>query len=747
MYQSKFEWRVRKRTEEIPETLIGAFKLNMLEQTILENRGYTTEEDLMKIYNPTTYDASLVHDMDKAVDRINVAVERGERILIYGDFDADGITSTVLLLKALRRKGADAGYFIPNRIEDGYGPNREVFEEIVIGQYDLVITVDNGISGKEELAFLNDHGIDTIVVDHHTFGESVPETVIIHPDHPDGSYPFKSLAGVGITYKLVQALGAAAQDDLALVAIGTVADLVPMIDENKKLVMEGLEILNNEPSTGIHTLLRAAGHEGGVDEETIAFTVAPRLNATGRLGEAEIAVELLLEDERHAAYEMAMTIENMNAERKQLVIDIFGEAVEQIRTENQINIAYADGWHPGVLGIVASRIVEEFGKPAIVLTRDGDSYRGSGRSIEGLDLHDIITRQSTHYTHFGGHAQALGIEVAAEDIDAFKIELEEYFASLGLDLKPVKYIDYQVDGTNMTMQGFERFERLKPFGQSFQSPVFLLQNDTIGQIRQVGKDKSHIKLTMPRVGMDVIGFGFGHLINEVSQNDVISLIGTVNINEFNQKRSLQLMLQDANVDNVQLIDMRSRSDQRFDMISKNDVFVIAKGKERLGDNYYEYGEDLPFTSGTVVLRDLPDDLLDLAYSLNGIHASKIISIFNSREELFFSGIPSQADVNALQQLVSGADDGTINLAKHAPALAGRLGVKMNFLKMMVDIMVDLDMITLKDGIIYKQKDDSDRKIEESLLFNELRKRLEAEKMLKMSSSSELKNYLRTLISK
>ncbi|MHC0552566.1 single-stranded-DNA-specific exonuclease C-terminal domain-containing protein [Salinicoccus sp. CNSTN-B1] len=158
-------------------------------------------------------------------------------------------------------------------------------------------------------------------------------------------------------------------------------------------------------------------------------------------------------------------------------------------------------------------------------------------------------------------------------------------------------------------------------------------------------------------------------------------------------------------------------------------------------------EDLPFTSGTVVLRDLPDDLLDLAYSLNGIHASKIISIFNSREELFFSGIPSQADVNALQQLVSGADDGTINLAKHAPALAGRLGVKMNFLKMMVDIMVDLDMITLKDGIIYKQKDDSDRKIEESLLFNELRKRLEAEKMLKMSSSSELKNYLRTLISK
>ncbi|MHC0552569.1 DHH family phosphoesterase [Salinicoccus sp. CNSTN-B1] len=175
----------------------------------------------------------------------------------------------------MEAKGADAGYFIPNRIEDGYGPNREVFEEIVIGQYDLVITVDNGISGKEELAFLNDHGIDTIVVDHHTFGESVPETVIIHPDHPDGSYPFKSLAGVGITYKLVQALGAAAQDDLALVAIGTVADLVPMIDENKKLVMEGLEILNNEPSTGIHTLLRAAGHEGGVDEETIAFTVAP----------------------------------------------------------------------------------------------------------------------------------------------------------------------------------------------------------------------------------------------------------------------------------------------------------------------------------------------------------------------------------------------------------------------------------------------------------------------------------------
>ena len=748
MYQSKYEWKVRRKTSDIPEALREKFKLDPLEQTILENRGFTTEADLEKIYHPKTYDAGRVHMMDKAVARIEAALEGDERILVYGDFDADGITSTVLLLSALRRKTDEGNvdFFIPNRIEDGYGPNQTIFEEIVVGQYDLVITVDNGVSGGQEIGFLTTRGVDVIVVDHHAFGEDVPEVTILHPDHPDGEYPFKSLAGVGITYKLVQALGLDRKEDLGWVAIGTVADLVPMIDENKKLVTEGLKVLNDTPPAGVHTLLRSAGSDGYIDEETIAFGLAPRLNATGRLGEAEIAVELLLEEDMNLAYEQSIIVEDMNMERKQLVEAILSEADAGIDAGNQINIVYHEGWHPGVLGIVASKIVEKYGKPAIVLTLDGDIYRGSARSIEGVDLHGILAEHSNHHHRFGGHALALGVEVGVADIGAFKDELEQHMNGLELNLRPLKHIDYQIKQGNMSMKAFERFGRLKPFGQSFQSPVFLLSNENIGTIKQVGKDRSHIKLSMPKVGMDVIGFGFGHLINEVSTQDPISLVGTVNVNEFNQKRTLQMMLQDASVDSVQLIDMRSRTDQRFDMITQEDVFVIAEDREKKGENYYHYGEVLPFTSKTVVLRDLPESVENLSYSLRDIHASKIIALFHQKEELFFTGIPKAEDISNVLQLMGKAEEGTIDLAKHAPALADRLGIKMKFLKMAIDIMTDLEIITLKDGIVYKGQEEENWKLSDSRHYQKLKNQLEAERLLKMSSSSELKEYIRALIS-
>lgn len=746
MYQSKYEWKVRKKNADMEEATVQAFKLNNLEKTVLENRGYTMDEDLNKIFHPKSYESSLVQGMETAAARIETAINNEESILIYGDFDADGITSTVLLSNALKRRTQNVEFIIPDRISDGYGPNMSIFEEVVVGQFDLVITVDNGISGKDEIAFLTENDVDVIVVDHHSFGENIPDTTIIHPDHPDGTYPYNELAGVGITYKLVQALGLDSREDLALVAIGTVADLVPIIDENKKLVMEGLEVLNDRPLPGLKSLLRSAGHDGLIDEETIGFTIAPRLNATGRLGEASIGVELLMEVDPDAAYELSMAVERMNQERKQIVEEIHAEAAEMVDGTSQINIVYKEGWHPGVIGIVASRLVDQFGKPAIVLTLDGESYRGSARSIEGVDLHGVIKEHSSHYSSYGGHSQALGIEVAGGDIELFKEELTQYFESLSLDLRPVKHIDYQLKSGNMTMKEFERFERLKPFGQAFKTPIFMVNNAKIGMIRQVGKDKSHVKITIPELDLDVIGFKFGHLIHEVGKGDTISLIGTVNINEFNQKRSLQMVLMDAEIDTVQIMDMRSRTDQQFDMISKDDVFLIQEGREKKSTNYYHYGERLPFVTGSVVLRDLPDSLDDLVYSLDNIHVSKMIMIFHSKTELFFSGTPDRGDIEKLKNIVEDAEDGSINLAKHAPPLAKKLGVTMTFLKMMTDIMEDLKIIELKNGIVYKGNADEEWNINESAHFRLLNSRMEAETRLKMSSTNELKQYVRTLIS-
>lgn len=746
MYQSKYEWKVRKKTADIDDSTVDDLKLNNLEQTILENRGYVNINQLDKIFKPESHNASEVYAIDEAVRRINTAITNDENILIYGDFDADGITSTVLLLKSLRKQTDNVDFLIPDRLTDGYGPNQKLFEEVVVGQFDLVITVDNGVSGTDEIEFLLKQDVDVIICDHHTFGDAVPDCTIIHPAHPEGDYPFKELAGVGITYKLTEALGLAEEEDLALVAIGTVADLVPVIDENKRLVTDGLQALNNRTSEGVKALLNSSGHDGVIDEDTIGYSIAPRLNASGRLGEASVAVELLMERDRNAAYEMSMVLERMNQERKELVNQIYAEAETKVDEQNQINVVYSEGWHPGVIGIVASRLVDQFGKPAIVLTLDGEIYRGSARSIEGVDLHSVIGEHCKSYENFGGHSQALGIEVSRDNIEDFKTELAGYFDSLGLDLRPVKYIDYQLKPGNMTMKEFERFGRLKPFGQSFLSPIFMINNARTGLVRQVGKDKSHIKMTIPELEMDIIGFGFGHLNNEVRAGDTISLIGTVNINEFNQKRTLQMVLMDTAIDTVQIIDMRSRSDQNFEIISNDDVFLIEEGKEKKGTNYYNYGERLPFVTGSVVLRDLPSSLDNLSYSLNDVHVSKIIMIFNSKTELFFTGIPNLNDIRKVYEIINSAEDGSIDLAKHAPALSKRLDISMVFLKMTIDILAELKNIKVKNGIVYKVNDDPYWNMNETKHYRRLAGRMDSETHLKMSSANELKQYIRTLIS-
>ncbi|WP_020008543.1 single-stranded-DNA-specific exonuclease RecJ [Salinicoccus albus] len=746
MFQSKYEWKVRKKTADIDDSDAADFKLNTLEQTILENRGYVNARHLDKIFKPKSHDASQIYAIDEAVNRINTAIKNDDSILIYGDFDADGITSTVLLLKALKKRTDNVDFLIPDRLTDGYGPNRNLFEEVAADQFSLVITVDNGISGRKEIDFLLRQGVDVIVCDHHTFGSSVPECIIIHPAHPQGEYPFNALAGVGITYKLTEALGLADEAGMSLAAIGTVADMVPLVDENKRLVIDGLRVLNDSPPEGIRALLNSSGHDGIIDEDTIGYSIAPRLNASGRLGEAAIAVELLIEEDRSTAYEMSMVLERMNQERKELVDHIYAEAEGKVDGQDQVNVIYGEGWHPGVIGIVASKLVDRFGKPAIVLTLDGEIYRGSARSIEGVDLHSVIGGHCKSYENFGGHSQALGIEVSKDDVEDFKAELGDYFNNLGLDLRPVKYIDYQLKPGNMTMKEFERFGRLKPFGQSFYPPLFMINNARTGLVKQVGKDKSHIKMTIPELDMDVIGFSFGHLNSEVRAGDTISLIGTVNINEFNQKRTLQMVLMDAAIDTVQIIDMRSKSDQNFDIISKDDVFLIEEGRETQGPNYYNYGERLPFVTGSVILRDLPASLDNLSYSLNDIHVSKIIMIFHSKTELFFTGIPNLNDVQSVYEIINSAEDGSIDLARHAPALSKKLGISMIFLKMTIDILEELKNIVLKNGIVYKVDDKPSWDMFETKHYRWLAGRMDAETHLKMSSANELKQYVRTLIS-
>jgi single-stranded-DNA-specific exonuclease len=748
MYQSKYEWKVREKTAHISEELIQQYKLNQLEQTILENRGFVEAQSLNDIFSPHTHPSSSIYDMEVAKKRVTEACDKGESILIYGDFDADGITSTAILYDALLKKTTNVEFFIPNRMTDGYGPNADIFNDFVIGNFDLVITVDNGAAGAREIKHLREHDIDVIVVDHHEFAETLPEAIIIHPAHPNGDYPFPYLAGVGTTYKLIEALGLEEEKYLGFVAIGTVADIVKMTGENKKLVIDGLKELNANTPLGVKNLLRVGGHSGIIDEETIGFTIAPRLNSTGRLDEASAGVELLLTEDPNEAYERATAIEDLNNQRKSLVTTIYEEAEEQLNHEDVI-IVENDQWHPGVLGIVASKLADQHGRPVIALTLspEGDIYKGSARSTEGFDFLSVIKEYSTYFKKCGGHSGAFGIEIEKSCFAQFKEEMIEHFKNIDSDFKPLKNIDYSVNKNNLSLSEFERFNRLKPFGHEFTTPLFMLSSVKIKTLRRVGKDKRHLKLTLEDIAVDVIGFNFGYLAEEVAIGDDISMIGAINVNEFNQERKLQMILQDVRIDQVQLLDMRSRATQNFSIISDDDYFLINEG-ERRSNHYFYYGETLPFTMDTLVLRDLPDDMEALKTSLKGIHVSKIIMIFNSKYELYFTGVPTESILINVHQTISEAKDGAINLVEHAPRFADKLNISMKILKMAVDILAELDVISVKNGIVYKEeKFDSIESIpvNESAAMKKLLSRLDAESQLKMSSTKELKSLIKDTI--
>lgn len=744
MFTSKYTWQVRERTEKLSEDIKKEYKLNNLETKLLENRGYNTSDKVDEILAPSEYNWQYIPNINEAAEMIQKHLDTDSRILIYGDYDADGITSTTILYDALKEKNENVFYFIPNRMEHGYGPNYDFFEFEVVGNADLVITVDNGVAAAEEIALLRENNIDVVIIDHHAFADEIPDAVIVHAGYPESKYPFQELAGVGAAYKVLEALGLAKDEYLGLVAIGTVADVVSMTDENKALVTRGLAVLNQQMPLGLSTLLKMSNHSGTVDEETIGFTIAPRLNATGRMDEASIGVELLMADDENTAYEIASGIEELNTERKALVEMIYKEASVQVNQSNEINIVTGEDWHQGVLGIVASRLVEQFGKPAIVMSSDFDVFKGSARSIEGIDLLGILKEHQDYFATLGGHSQALGLSVYEDSINEFKETVTAHFNNLDLNLKPIQYIDYKITNDNLTLKDFERIRRLKPFGKDFDKPVFMITNQTVKSIRQVGKDLSHIKITLQELDIDIIGFKFGFLHNEVQAGDKISLIGSLNINDFNHKRTLQMVLLDARIDDLQIIDMRAKNEQDFSLIKQDDLFVTSEDNNGK-DNYFTYGESLPIAVSTLVLRDIPYDLEELKTTMKGLQASKIIVIFNDKNELFFEGLPSKQLIETADEIIMKAKDGAIDLSIHAPHLAERIGTSMRNLKIIIDILADLSRIRLESGIVYKDEVQSSINIENSQYLKRLTTKIEAEAKLKMSSGQNMKDYLRTLI--
>ena len=553
------KWECYETNSEKVQELIEQYQLNPLLATILVNRHIENKDEMDKFMYPTRndfHDPYLMPDMEKAVNRIIKAIKEKQPIMIYGDYDADGITSITVLKKFLLERDVPVDTYIPNRLDEGYGLNKKAIESIHNNGYRLIITVDCGISGMEEIEYGNSLGIETIITDHHEPAEILPNAyAVIDAKRKDNKYPFNQLAGVGVVFKLIQALsqklGLEEKEYLKyldLVCIGTISDIVPLVDENRVIAKLGLKLVEVTKNIGLRTLIETVGFKQ-IDSTSISFGIAPRINACGRMGFEQVALDLFLCENKDEAIKIADRLNKFNQERQATEKAIFEQVVKKIEmTEKQKTciILGDEHWHHGIIGIVSSKVTDMYFKPSILVCFEGEEGKGSGRSIPGFDLHEALSNCREHIEKFGGHSMAIGITVKKSEFESFKSDLEEYATNKNVtEIVPVMNIDKEITLKQINIPDVQSLQLLEPFGEANTMPIFLLKNLKINSIRALSEGK-HLKLTLKdgNYMLDAIGFNMGELSQEYKLDDKIDIIGTLGINTFNGMQNVQLTIKD-----------------------------------------------------------------------------------------------------------------------------------------------------------------------------------------------------------
>ena len=485
-------WKIYKEDPR-KGPLSQKLKIDPLIAQILINRGLETEKEIVEFLDIDKFqlrDPFLLPDMEKGIERVIHAIKNREKILIYGDYDVDGITSVSVLILALKRLGAVLAYHIPNRFNEGYGLNKDILIKAYKKGVKLIITVDCGITSFNEVELAQELGIDIIITDHHEQGEKLPKAIsVIDPKRRDSIYGFRELAGVGVVYKFIQALYEYLHRDddieefLDLVSLGTIADIVPYVDENRYFIKKGLRILNKLERPAIRALISVSNLLGTcIDEEKVSFSVAPRINAAGRVSSASPAVKMFLLEEYSEVLRYAKLINTLNFERREIENAIFEDALSRVEKEgldkNNIIILSNAGWSIGVIGIVASRLVRLYQRPVILFSVNGNIAQGSGRSIPGISIFELLSGVKDILLSFGGHEQAVGLKLKSTDLVRFRDLMEERFAYLypKKNIKRILQIDAEISYKDLNDNFIRQLELLPPFGIGNHNPVFLLSN-------------------------------------------------------------------------------------------------------------------------------------------------------------------------------------------------------------------------------------------------------------------------------
>lgn len=763
LIQSNKKWKITEVDEQLASNLQKDLHISSIAAKILVSKGITTANEAEKVLHCTEknlHDPFLMNGMDKAVDRIRKAIDLQEKILIYGDYDADGLSSTSVLLLTLRDLGANVDFAIPNRFKHGYGPNEELFKKAHEDGVQLIVTVDNGISAINQVRLAKDLGMDIIITDHHEPGEVLPEAdVIIHPRVPVDHYPFGELAGVGVAFKLAHALYGTVPDHLfEYVAIGTVADLVPLVDENRYIVKKGIEKLRVSGSPWVKALCQVAGVEQrAIDEQAIGFYFGPRLNAVGRLGDADPGVDFFMSDNLMDATIGAQNLNEKNNERKAIVKQITDEAIEMIET----NEAYANSkvlllahedWHEGVVGIVASKLVEKYYKPTILLSinKKKGFAKGSGRSIEGFHLFHELEKNRDIIDKFGGHAAACGMTIDLEIIDDLRNRLNKQADEVLTEemLTPTLKIDIPLSIDEISVEAIEEIRKLAPFGVGFSKPTYVIQNVELKSMRKIGANEDHLKLEIGNSiqSIDAIGFFKGYLFNEMTYKVPVSFVGDLQINEWNGMKKPQFQIEDVKIDCWQLFDYRSNANGKvLQTIPKENTNFIAFRNETI-EKFQpilqcEIGlaDDLSVNDKEyLAILDLPTSVHQIEEIVRKLAPSRIYAIFHKENPLYFQGIPDRKNFIAYFNILRTQPQ--FHIRSNAPHVSKHLGLSVEIIYFMTKVFLELGFVKIEEGYSTVNSSAPKRDLEEANVFKERVSEIEVEKTFLYSSYQELRAW-------
>ncbi|GCF93651.1 single-stranded-DNA-specific exonuclease RecJ [Enterococcus florum] len=761
MSKSLYEWQLRQsepaNIDFLTEIVDAGYSKAFAE--ILWKRGIKTKiefDQMLQASADDLYDPFLMHDMDKAVERIQEAILSGERILIYGDYDADGITSTSIMLEALEMLGADVQSVLPNRFIHGYGPNKNLFAEKIDEGIQLIITVDNGVAGHEAIDYANSRQVDVIITDHHELPPTLPKAYcVVHPRHPEGKYPFGELAGAGVAFKLATALLEEPPVELLdLACIGTVADLVSMTGENRKIVQLGLEVIKQNQRIGLQQLLKVSGLDSQkIDETSIGFGLGPRLNAIGRLGDPNPAIELMTTFDEENAEHLAKRLDQINQERKTIVQTITDEAMAMVNPEHEIHLIAGNGWNPGVLGIVAGNILKQTGRPTIVLAIDDTgSAKGSGRSTEALDLFAMLSTMRDLFTHFGGHSAAVGLTLPAGKIESLQAEMNQYVREnqINLDKGSIIVIDEKLKISEATLTLITELKKLAPFGTDNPVPHFLFEGVFLNNLKMIGAEQQHVKFSLTKDGqqLDAIGFNFGGKIEEMQQDDT-RFVGDLEINEWNGQKKVQLKLLDFASEGLQVIDRRAKHTWTQPLETGKTMYVAfqEKSKQIVAENLREQvvvfdGQTAVNTAGyqQLVVLDCPSNVEELRRILHEGAFDRVYLFLYSADEAYLNGMPKREQFKQLYQFFYKQQ--RVDIRYKLKVVSNYLKIPEKLLIFMIHVFSELNFVTIDDGVLQMVAAPQQRSFEESQLYKRRVQQIKSEEFLLLSDIQTIRNWLK-----